>query len=1171
MTDNDSKQTQKPTHPRKKRRRIWNCVTAILAVELLAILIYLVTVAFATSPFFSNWLLKKSVANYNLAFETSDINFSIATGLDIDLKKISILSDSGNEMAKADELLINLNVIDYIIGKNIISHFELTNMVGKITKNKDGLFDHKFLNSLTNYTTTEFDDKNIGKNIFSAVDRLLPNNLYLSNLTVLFEDQSVAYETKTTKIKNLNLLSSTQSDSKLVMSGQIEQQSGDSQFLVQAEVDNKFFYPDTISLQVTIDQIDTTFWSPYTDKLLPISNVETVASIDADIWFNQYSKFKVKSSIVLSRANLEIAKYYGSTLMVKPLTLTLDIEGRSINSITLHSVKLAQGGDTLSVSGKIDDLISSNPYLDLSLSSSRINVELFKKLVPDKNITLALKDFLIDGIVSGKFIISNFSYKGRLRDALNVDLIKSKNPFTATIQLIDCNFVISQFPSDVLTISGTLKLADDSLILDGSSGMYNLSTLKSLSFRMDRIFEDHPDIFATINASINLSELVLYLKRLALHRLEEDLKIFQTISGDIDLELAIRAISYKKSEPIQVRGDISFHDVSIQSEHLPFEIENINGTITTSGNRAEIVNLDATILNSSVRLQGEIDKFSSNPIINLNFKSDLSVNDLELISFLKPKKKPLFKPEGKILIDGRVSGDFDNITFQIDSDLTSAKYQTLYVIRKANFSKTKIQFNGILKDRRRVIIEDSYLLLGDRTKLQVDGFVNLFSESPDLHIVAKSDHIEGDDVDANFSFIDDIDSEGIGHGLFSIAKSPGSDIELGGFISITAARFRLPILSATFENVNGMIELDSDRFFIKKATGKFGDGNFELQGYGNFLSPRNFFINANTSSLSVRDILGTPEHKQSDQPLSTRNVATYQTNKKNIFNGKWEIKIQSDAGNIDFIPYNDLDLTLVFDNDIYAINRLNFRAYDGWWNAPLQIKLLTDDSISIAGKVRVTGFEFGKFLADNIDDTALIEASATLVGEYSSRGRGYNEILSEISGKVDLASSPGVIKQFDVLNKIFQILNINTLFKNKTYDMKSGGIPFHYISSDIYIYRGVATTDNLLMASDSINISGSGSYNILEDYTDFTVGVSPLGGIENSIRPIPFIGYVLVGGRHSILSATFGVTGEIKDMEIKTKQISGFLGGVFGMVKRFFSKISSVRSKSELESAENNL
>jgi uncharacterized protein YhdP len=99
-------------------------------------------------------------------------------------------------------------------------------------------------------------------------------------------------------------------------------------------------------------------------------------------------------------------------------------------------------------------------------------------------------------------------------------------------------------------------------------------------------------------------------------------------------------------------------------------------------------------------------------------------------------------------------------------------------------------------------------------------------------------------------------------------------------------------------------------------------------------------------------------------------------------------------------------------------------------------------------------------------------------------------------------------------------------------DLTKQGIRFRAITADFKVVKGVYQTENLVVDSSDLRMSGSGKIDVPNDDIDLVVAVRPFAGIESAFNQVPILGRGMAAIMNSFLVGAFSIKGRIEDPSI---------------------------------------
>ena len=171
---------------------------------------------------------------------------------------------------------------------------------------------------------------------------------------------------------------------------------------------------------------------------------------------------------------------------------------------------------------------------------------------------------------------------------------------------------------------------------------------------------------------------------------------------------------------------------------------------------------------------------------------------------------------------------------------------------------------------------------------------------------------------------------------------------------------------------------------------------------------------------------------------------------------------------------------------------------------------------------------------------------AKLEGE----GEDFQKVKGSLNGSLRLEMENGVIERFNVLSKIFSILNVSQLFKGRLPDLTTKGLPYRQILADIYVKDGIASTEDLVIDSDAMKITLFGKLDVGKHLIDAKIGIHPLVTLDTVLSNVPIAGYILTGKEKAFLSFIYEVKGDLDNPKIEAIPIKSMGEGFLGIIRR---------------------
>jgi uncharacterized protein YhdP len=237
-------------------------------------------------------------------------------------------------------------------------------------------------------------------------------------------------------------------------------------------------------------------------------------------------------------------------------------------------------------------------------------------------------------------------------------------------------------------------------------------------------------------------------------------------------------------------------------------------------------------------------------------------------------------------------------------------------------------------------------------------------------------------------------------------------------------------------------------------------------------------------------------------------------------------KVSLVRGRFRGFEFTDLKSDLALDRRIWRLENAVMRSGGGSVQGVATVADQPDSAaISLAPKIHgipvqgmLNWFEAGQ---------AEMTGAVNVTGKLESIGQNGLERKQNLNGALSLRIEDGTIHRLRLVVQILNLLDLSRWFTLKLPDLGKDGIRFRSISGDFKVHQGVFSTQNLIVDSDDLRMTGSGKIDVGKDQIDFVLAVRPFAGIDTVIGYIPLIGRGFAAIKNSFLVASFNVRGPL--------------------------------------------
>ncbi|MEN6473895.1 MAG: AsmA-like C-terminal domain-containing protein [Syntrophaceae bacterium] len=137
------------------------------------------------------------------------------------------------------------------------------------------------------------------------------------------------------------------------------------------------------------------------------------------------------------------------------------------------------------------------------------------------------------------------------------------------------------------------------------------------------------------------------------------------------------------------------------------------------------------------------------------------------------------------------------------------------------------------------------------------------------------------------------------------------------------------------------------------------------------------------------------------------------------------------------------------------------------------------------------------------------------------------------NGDVVFQARQGRIQRYNLLSKIFSVLNPYKMIKTREIDLSEKGFAYNKIMATFQVRDSVVQFNDFYLDSNSLQISAVGRYLMPSHHLDAVLGIEPLETFDKTINQIPIVGWVLTGEKGSFIVVSLRVSGPVDDVTVK--------------------------------------
>ncbi len=800
----------------------------------------------------------------------------------------------------------------------------------------------------------------------------------------------------------------------------------------------------------------------------------------------------VNGKIFIPKVDLDLTDVAGDVMISKGVLYGKALKAR------MKTSKCLEGSLKLGLKGK-----DAPFHLDLTLSADLAQLPpILKRVV--HNEAFIKENSLIDhvkGSATGRLILGE------------------------SIQSVHCNVNISHFnlsanyqrlPHPLKISSGEYFLKETSAAIKNVSGSMGNSTFTEVSGQVD--FNSIPCLkIASGSANIDLQEIYPWL--MSSKTISEKFKDLKNMKGVLKLS-SIRLdgpFLEPKNYQFQMAGNVQ--NIAVESSLLPGPLELTKGNFNASAETMTMTDIQTRILDALLTVSGTLKDYSSRfSGVDMTFRGKIGPDAagwVEDTLNLSPHLR--FKPPISVSTAHLTWNNLQQTDFS--GDLSVKKGQKISLNLSVNPEQLAIN-NLVIQDE----MSDASVKLVQKNRTIDVSFTGNLQQTTLDRILEKNELLKGQmkgdfnahvplDHPLNSKFQGELKAKNL---IFSRKTIPSLFIN---DLSLTAKK--------------NILQVESARL-------KWTDMLFDLKGKVN--------LSAAVPKVTMKLYSNTIYLDQLKRVLDENiNRTDHQTAEKS-----WTSPVR---GTLTVIAEN-----LTYGGFTWHPFEADIRFHDKF--ASVSITDANICGITTLGRMKITPLAvtidvkpFAQNQELNPSIQCLLDKSAKIIGNFNLEGniraQGTGKTLVQnINGDLTFYAPKGrsyAGRDFRTLIKIFSLLNVTDIFKEKLPDIENKGFAYNSIRAKADIQQGKIIINEMIVDGDSMNIVCQGYVDLANSQMDVTALIAPLKTIDFIIKKTPILRDILGG---SLISIPVGIKGRLENPNVTPLPPSAVGEGLLGIVKR---------------------
>ena len=1006
--------------------------------------------------------------------------------------------------------------------------------------------------------------------LIQALSTLFGGSFTLKEGHLIFTDQGLGGPALKTEIRSFNLDISKVSyrdPFPFRLSGKIGDLNREGHFSISGTLRN---IPEDLDLskgnmegRIEIRGIHTaTFW-PYLKQWLPLKDLSGTLDLHGEYQGDFTGVFKAKVKMGLKEVVFDWPQVFSYVHTPKWLNLGLEVDfGRTEIKVPLVSIELPEV--RVNAKGRIYGIGTKEMGMEAEAQSDPFDLADGRRLIPYRIITPDVSSALFQAEGNGPIQILSVKLTGKMPEIDHCDELKNARVLSVELKL---NGVRIKLPWNLPSfdgLKGNLIFKNGDLNLKKIEGRVFRSTLENVHGVFSELLQT-PILQVESEGRLDLMDLPRLAKTdLFPQDFSEVLSSVQVRSGKANYKLSVKG-AIRPPYRFQHQGSYILSNARFNHGQIPFPVLIEEGRIDLSSidlkcseTKVEF-GQSSVVLNGSWRHGDRASPFEATVRGKIDLKNLFSLSQTPLFpEEIRSKAGEVDTLSGSGQLTLKLRGQSSPSRFSYEGELIPRE---AFLRQKGMpfplvFREGALSFsqNGISFSKMRVQFLNSFLLLdgglGDgKVRLSTRGSIDLKNL---LTLLQLSFFPEA--VRSQVSDLRDLKGEAEVSMRWQGGTEDWMKALREGQMRLKGVFFSHRKIPLPFSQIEGSILLSPGQFQFQTLKGRVGETQVTVSASIPRTSTSSQGLPEAKRQLSFQVLsplldfdLFFPE-KTGDTPASFEGFREWLD--------RWEVegRVETNQAKYQGFFYQDLKIEMKSIDGKLRVYPFQFKGAGGdfWcegWFQP------AEKGVRFEIKPRVSGMEakaFTRIFSSRAREGKVLYSGKIHIDKVHLSGEGENvqKWMETLNGELRFELENGAIERGNVFAKIFSILNVTQYFKGRLPDLKTKGLPFYRVISHYQIKDGVVSTEDFLVDSEAMRITGIGKVDLVNNQIDARIGVHPLVTVDTVLSKIPVAGYILTGKNKAFLSFVYEVKGDFDDPKIEAVPVQSIPGGVFGIIKR---------------------
>jgi hypothetical protein len=753
--------------------------------------------------------------------------------------------------------------------------------------------------------------------------------------------------------------------------------------------------------------------------------------------------------------------------------------GRSGDGIRIDIDQLGLPGIKVSAQVMIRNPGLPNASVEITIRDADLDLQKIFPLIPFKLMKNDDRERFVEAGLKGHLLIAAATWKGPISDLLDGKM--PPGAFFIDAYLEKVSGFIPAVGLPVTNATGSVRSSADEMIFKGISLTLGSSPLVLNGWVSDVGSSPRTDLFVTLTAQGQDLKTILESKALAGH-IQPWLYGISEPQGSVSITMDVKG---DLKQP-NLKGRVVLEDFQCRLSQFPLPLRKVSGSLRFRGSGVAFSGLKGIVGDTLVDLSGTVSPE------NIDVASDLKVSAGDLRKLNVLSEEVMIK--GNIGISLAVKGPWTSTGFSAKADLKGNVLHVGSSVRKNSGVPMELGASGSFNSDG-ISIDDGHILtngtrVAARATVDKEGKAILFLNLPPKGISTNAliplvnpavelqpgGRIEGDAV-------------------IKIGPVRSRDVHVDSNLVLSHVSMRLGFHKRV-DGITGNLRLRGKSLNATMERARIG--NTEISGtisIADFDSPRVEMV-LESPFLDTTDFTSPPGY------VSTLTWAEWIRSNaviRFLARSRGVAQIKAAKGKTTQRAFTQFQAQFEGAQGFIRVPHWQLGFADGVIRGKGLFDIRSDTSTPLTLELQGDQLKMERIFTSD-PERVRMEGAVTVEGrlEWKTNDKREDHGIYK-KGRLDIRVHNGVIERFEVLSKIFSLVNFGSLVRGRFPDVIAQGLPFQRISWTADVFDKKWRVTDLKLDSDAAHIDASGSYFSDQDRVDFRVNVAPLVGLDTIV------------------------------------------------------------------------